>query len=251
MDIKDSIRRQFGDVAAQYATSPIHASGPDLEAMLAAVPLTGGERLLDAGCGAGHTALAFAPRVAEVVAVDLTEPMLAQARRLAAGRGLTNVTFQQGDIEDLPFPDASFDIVTSRYSAHHYPHPAAALREVARVLRPGGACLLVDVVAPDDPAQDTFLNAIELLRDPSHVRDHTAAQWLALLTGAGLRAEALGRWPLRLAFEAWVRRMNTPARSIAALRGLLAGAPAEVRAAFAIEPDGSFTVPVALLRGLR
>src|SRR6266508_1328384 len=210
LDVKQSVQRQFGPVAAHYATSAVHVAGPDLDAMLAAATPCGDERLLDAGCGAGHTALAFAPRVAEVVAVDLTEAMLAQARRLAAERGLTNIVFQRGDVEQLPFPDGAFDIITSRYSAHHYPHPEVALREFARVLRPSGLFLLVDVVSPDDPAQDTFLNAIELLRDPSHVRDHTSAQWRGMLAAAGLTAEALGHWSLRLEFESWVARMNTP-----------------------------------------
>jgi ubiquinone/menaquinone biosynthesis C-methylase UbiE len=251
MDVKQSVEHQFGPVAANYATSAVHVGGPDLNAMLEAAGLRGGERLLDAGCGAGHTALAFAPRVAEVVGVDLTEAMLVQGRRLAAKRELANITFQRGDVERLAFPDASFDMVTSRYSAHHYPHPSAALREFARVLRPGGTLLLVDVVAPDEPAQDTFLNAIELLRDPSHVRDHTVDQWRRLIEAAGLAAEALGSWPLRLEFESWVARMNTPFLAITQIRALIDGAPREVRSALAIEDGYSLSVSVALLRGRR
>jgi SAM-dependent methyltransferase len=249
LDINDSVQRQFGAVAANYATSTVHVGGPDLKAMLNAVTLHGGERALDAGCGAGHTALSFAPLVAEVVGIDLTEAMLVQARNLAAKRGLTNVTFQRGNVERLAFPDASFDLVTSRYSAHHYAHPLAALREFRRVLRPGGVLLLVDVVAPEDPAQDTFLNAIELLRDPSHVRDHTAGQWWRLLEAAGFAAETLGSWPLRLEFESWVARMNTPFLAITQIRALIDGAPREVRGALAIEEGYSFSVQVALLRG--
>ena len=251
LDVKQSVQRQFGPVAAHYATSAVHVAGPDLDAMLAAATPHGHERLLDAGCGAGHTALAFAPRVAEVVAVDLTEAMLAQARRLAAERGLTNIAFQRGDVEQLPFPDGAFDIVTSRYSAHHYPHPEVALREFARVLRPGGLFLLVDVVSPDDPAQDTFLNAIELLRDPSHVRDHTSAQWRGMLGAAGFADDLLGSWDLPLNFEAWVARMNTPPLAVSQLRALFDGAPGEVRTALGIAGghDYSFSVPVALLRG--
>ena len=250
MEIKESVEKQFSPVASNYATSAVHVGGPDLAAMLAAVELSGAERALDAGSGAGHTALAFAPKVAEVVALDLTEAMLAQGRRLARERGLTNITFQRGDVERLPFPDASFDLVTSRYSAHHYPHPLAALREFARVLKPGGVFLLVDVVAPEQPAQDTFLNAIELLRDPSHVRDHTVAQWLSMCAAAGLAAEELGGWPLRLEFESWVARMNTPFLAITQIRALIDGAPREVRAALAIEEGYSFSVPTALVRGV-
>jgi ubiquinone/menaquinone biosynthesis C-methylase UbiE len=251
LEIKDSVQKQFSPVAANYASSAVHAGGPDLAAMLAAVTPGGAERVLDAGCGAGHTALAFAPMAAEVVGLDLTEAMLAQGRKLARDRGLANVAFQRGDVERLPFPDAWFDLVTSRYSAHHYPHPPAALREFARVLKPGGAFLLVDVVSPDEPAQDTFLNAIELLRDPSHVRDHTVGQWLSMCQKAGLAAEQLGAWPLRLEFESWVARMNTPFLAITQIRALIDGAPREVRAALAIQEGYSFSVPTALIRGRR
>ncbi len=251
MDIKDSVQRQFGAVAANYATSAVHVSGPDLQAMVAAAGLRGAERVLDAGCGTGHTALAFAAQAAEVVAVDLTEAMLAQGRKLASQRGLANITFKRGDVERLPYADASFDVVTSRYSAHHYPRPQQALAEFARVLRPGGLLLLADVVSPEPPAHDTFLNAIELLRDPSHVRDHTVEQWLRMAVGAGFSAETVGHWPLRLEFESWVARMNTPFLAITQIRTLIDGAPRDLRAALAIGEGYSFTVPTALIRGVK
>jgi ubiquinone/menaquinone biosynthesis C-methylase UbiE len=251
MSVKESVQRQFGQVAASYATSAVHAGGPDLEAMLAAARLQGGERVLDAGSGTGHTALAFAAAGAEVLAFDLTEAMLDQGRRLAAERGLSTIAFQRGDVEQIAQPDASFDIVTSRYNAHHYPHPELALREFARVLRPGGRLLLVDVVAPPAPVADTFLNAVELLRDTSHVRDHSTAQWLGMLADAGFAAEQLGEWPLRLEFASWIARMQTPEPAAAQIRQLLQGAPAEVRAALHVEADSSFTVPVVLLGATR
>ena len=253
VSVKETVQRQFGPVAAEYATSLVHASGPDLAAMLAAAPLRGVERVLDVGCGAGHTALAFAPRVASVVAVDLTAAMLDEGRRLAAERAVANVTFQRGDVEDLSCADGLFDLVTSRYSAHHYPHPQRALREIGRVLRPGGALLLVDVVAPTDASADAsadaFLNTIETLRDPSHVRDHTADEWRGMMTAARLAPEALGTWPLRLRFDSWVARMRTPAASVMRIKGLLDGASPAIRAALSVEDDYSFTVPVALIRG--
>ena len=143
--VKDSVEKQFSQAAQHYSTSPIHASGPDLAHMLKAARLSGGESVLDAGCGAGHTALYFAPHVAQVVACDLSTSMLAQGERLARERGLSNLQFRQADVEHLPFGSGEFDRVTTRYSAHHWPNPLAALREFRRVLRPGGFVLLGDI----------------------------------------------------------------------------------------------------------
>jgi ubiquinone/menaquinone biosynthesis C-methylase UbiE len=249
MDRATAIRHVFGSAAERYAASAIHAGGPDLDAMLAAAELAGGEAVLDLGCGTGHTALAFAARGAEVEALDLTAEMLDQGRRMAEERGLANVRFREGDAARLPFADGAFDVVTSRLSAHHYARPEAAVREAARVLRPGGRLLLVDSVAPADPAQDTFLNAIEVLRDPSHVRDHAVGQWCAMFAAAGLAPEILGTWSFRIAFDEWVARVATPALEVAQLRSLLARAPDDVRAALRIAADGSFDIPAALIRG--
>ena len=249
--IKAAVERQFSQVAEHYRTSAVHAAGEDLARLVEAAALSGQETVLDAGSGAGHTALAVAPYAARVTSVDLSASMLAQGRRLALERGLGNVHFEVGDVEALTFADGSFDVVTSRYSAHHWPHPQVALREIHRVLRPGGRFVLSDIVSYDDFTADTHLQAIELLRDPSHVRDHTAAQWLALLAERGFSAQVIFTWGVRLQFDNWVERMATPAPAVAMLRTLLANAPAEVRARLQVEEDDSFTLQGALITAVK
>ena len=249
--IKAAVERQFSQVAENYRTSAVHAAGEDLARLVEAAALSGREAVLDAGSGAGHTALAVAPYAARVTSVDLSASMLAQGRRLALERGLGNLHFEVGDVESLTFADGSFDVVTSRYSAHHWPHPQNALREIHRVLRSGGRFVLSDIVGYDDFTADTHLQAIELLRDPSHVRDHTAAQWLAMLAACGFDAQAVFSWGVRLQFDNWVERMATPPNAVAMLRTLLANAPAEVRALLQVEADDSFTLQGALIAAVK
>jgi len=246
--VKMSVARQFSNAAANYSHSPIHAAGADLQEMIVAAGLRGDERLLDAGCGPGHTALHFAPHVGQIVALDLSESMLEQGRRLAVDREIANVEFRQGDVEHLPFSDAEFDLVTTRYSAHHWPHPADALTEFCRVLRPSGRLLLADAITFDDYTVDTHVQAIELLRDASHVRDHTAEQWLSLLRRAGFAAEVVFTWTIHIDFASWVARIHTPPQQVAMLRTILVNAPDEVKTALRIQPDGSFTMQCALFR---
>jgi hypothetical protein len=96
-----------------------------------------------------------------------------------------------------------------------------------------------------------FLNAIEILRDPSHVRDHRVSEWLGLCAAAGFEPLLLNQWPLRLEFGNWVARMRTPAAAVAQIRALMDGAAAEVRTALTLEADGSFSAPVALISAVR
>ncbi len=247
-DVKAAVEQRFSQVAANYRTSAVHATGAEFQHMLDLAGLRGDERVLDAGCGPGHTALTFAPHVARVTAVDLADAMLDQGRALAAQRRIGNVDFQRADVEKLPFDDAAFDLVVTRYSAHHWPNLPLALRQIRRVLRQNGGCfLLADVVSFNEPVIDTHLQAVELLRDPSHVRDHTTGQWLALLAEADFAAEVSYAWDLRLDFASWVARMATPPAAVAMIRQLLADAPTEVKAALRVERDSSFTLRCALL----
>lgn len=249
-DVKEAVRQQFEAAAERYRTSAVHAHGEDLQPLLRAAQLTGRERVLDAGCGAGHASATVAPFAAEVTALDLSAAMLKQTAQLAAARGLANVVTLQADVEAISRADGLFDRVISRYSAHHWPNPSAALGEIRRVLKPGEAFILSDIVAPEAPALDTFLQTIELLRDPSHVRDHTICQWLDLLHSAGFEAEVVFTWALTLNFADWVERINTPAQHTAMIEALFAGAPAEVQAEFQWKQSESFAISGALFRAV-
>ena len=245
-DLKAAVQQQFGRVAASYLTSAVHAQGEDLPVMVEAANLRGSERVLDAGCGAGHTASSFSPHAAEVVALDFTASMLRQVEMLADQRGLTNISTRLGDVESLPFADATFDLVVSRYSAHHWARPQQALREFRRVLRAGGQFILSDVIGFDDPVCDTYLNAIEILRDLSHVRDYTLPEWGSFLAAAEFSFEVIFSYRIYLEFEEWTERMETTEVNRAAIRALYRDAPTEVQDALRIDGKGHSFLAVVL-----
>lgn len=233
-ETKEAVRRQFSASVASYVTSGVHARGDDLPLLPSLAGLTGRERVLDVATAVGHTALALAPHAREVVGVDLTEEMLAEARRQAAARGIANVSFRVADAERLPFQDGEFDVVTCRIAAHHFPDVRAFCREATRTLRPGGRLVLVDNVAPEDPKLDSFINDVEKRRDPSHFRAYRLSEWEGFIGETGLRFEVAHRFTTAIDREEWLVRMNVPEPAATGVRRAFAEAPDQVKEAFGI-----------------
>ena len=234
-DIKQLIQDNFGAAAHGYVIAPGFARGDDLQRLLELAHPQGDEQVLDIATGGGHTALAFAPYVREVVATDLTARMLEAAETYARAQGVPNVRFERADAEDLPFPDASFDIITTRIAPHHFPNPRRFVREVARVLRPGGRFLLDDNMAPEDSELDAFMNRSEKWRDPGHVRSYRVSEWCAWIEQAGLIIEAVE--PLKFKksdFMDWTARIHMPEAERDALEAWLLTAPPRCAAFFNI-----------------
>jgi SAM-dependent methyltransferase len=234
--------QHYSPRAQDYLTSAVHAAGEDLDQVEAATRARRPARVLDLGCGGGHVSYRAAPHAGAVVAVDVTAAMLEAVARTAAERGLANIATRLAPAENLPFEDGAFDMVISRFSTHHWQDMAAGLRQARRVLAPTGHALFIDTIAPTDPALDTHLQAIELLRDASHVRNHNLGWWVAAMGGAGFAVTGITRRRLRLDFGAWIARTRTSELHAAAIRSLQTGAPAAVQDYFATEPDGSFTI---------
>ena len=245
--LKDAVQAQFAASAEAYVTSQVHANKPDLQRMVELAGLRGNERVLDIATGGGHVALAFAPHVAEVVASDLTPRMLQAAERFITGAGVQNVRFEIADAEALPFPAASFDVATCRVAAHHFPHVQQFVREVARVLRPGGVFVLDDTIAPDDPVLDQFINAIEKMRDPTHGRDYTIREWHDFCARAGLELVSSETFPKTIPFDDWCERMRVDSDTKAELNRQLLEASIEAQTTFAVEFDAGHVVKFDLL----
>ena len=181
---EQSILDQFTRQAIPFSTSPSIKDEIALNLLIQASGAGPGDTVLDVACGPGLVVCAFAKVVAHATGIDITPAMLDRARQLQQEKGLTNVTWKQGDVLSLPFPDASFSIVTSRFAFHHILDPLAVLGEMKRVCKPGGKVVVADSAPAPDKA-DAF-NAVEKLRDPSHVRALPLAELRSLFTRQAL-----------------------------------------------------------------
>lgn len=247
----DHIDKQFGSQASAYLTSPVHASGRDLARLTTWLASFPDASLLDVGCGAGHASFAAAQQVKSVIAYDLSASMLETVEQSAQARGLVNLTTHQGYAESLPFEEASFDIVTTRYSAHHWQDVGQALREIRRVLKPGGKAIVMDVMSPGSAVLDIWLQTVEALRDTSHVRNYASGEWAKMLSEAGLMTVSVISDRLVLEYASWIARMRTPGILAEAIRTYQQSASQAVQHYFDLQDDGSFTSDIIMIEAYK
>jgi SAM-dependent methyltransferase len=183
----------------------------DAEWVFERLPLTSGDLVLDVAAGSARA----------VVALDATEAMLARGQAQAAAESCDNVLFMRGDAAALPFLDGSFDVVVSRFAAHHFQRPEAVVAEMVRCTRPGGHVALVDLVADEDLGVAEEQNRLERLRDPSHTRMLAAIEIQALLTEAGLEAVDVATRSLERPLLPWLEQAQTPAQTAGEIRQAL------------------------------
>jgi ubiquinone/menaquinone biosynthesis C-methylase UbiE len=218
----------FAERAAFYTTSAVHADKAVLDHIVELAQPKATDRVLDVATGTAHTALAFAPQVARVIATDITPEMLAQGEMLRAEAEIENLEFRIADAHDLPFEDAAFDIVTCRRAAHHFVDVAKAMHEMTRVLKPGGRLVIDDRSAPEDGFADATLNRLDWLHDHSHVRQYRAGEWRGMMQDAGCRIEAIETYTRHRPLSAFTDGVD--AVDVAEIESIVAGLDAHQRA---------------------
>jgi len=231
---KTLVQEQFGKTAASYLTSTVHAKGASLERLVELTAPQKNWRALDVATGGGHVAYTFAPHVERMWATDITQEMLDMVRGEAQKRGLANVRTAYAKAEALPFEDASFDLVTCRIAPHHFDSIPDFLKDVHRVLKPGGLLAIVDNVVPAGAVGD-YVNAFERFRDPSHLRAWTMEEWREALRQAGLKVTHEEQIYKQMEFKSWAARHDTDMQNF--LRAMLSQMTPEVKAV--MEPKGS------------
>ncbi len=246
-----SAPQHFDAIAAQYAGSEVHANSPTIRRLHELLRRQRPASVCDVACGPGHLALSFAGRASRIVGVDAAPNMLRQFEKLAKAKGVP-VEAVLAYAEAVPFPDDSFDAVVSRLAPHHFPDAAKAVKEMARLAKPGGCVAVIDLEGHENPIFDGLNHEIEILHDPTHVRSHTAARWRGFFEAAGLTIEALEsrqtEIPTGLTVRRWCEIGSTPPEAQAGIRERLASAPREHLEALGIRHENDeFIIPVRTL----
>ena len=250
------VRDQFSQHADYYAQSISHATGDTLDVILEFADPKGTERTLDIATGTGFTAFTFAPKVAHVVATDLTPEMVAKAAELAQEQAIENIAFSVAAAESLPFTTASLDLVTCRLAPHHFQDVRAFLSEVHRVLRKGGLFCITDSVSPESEKLRVWQNRVERLRDNSHVYGYPPSQWDAMIADAGFSIERTAHVRnAQMSFLWWVRPAQNPPEVVQEIRDAFAQlSPDEAREYYTVKPAGDdfyFSWPMYAVKARR
>jgi ubiquinone/menaquinone biosynthesis C-methylase UbiE len=242
MDHLQRVRQEFSRQADAFAASAAITDEELTARLVDAIRPAADQSILDVACGPGIVTAALARHARQVVAFDLTPEMLAKAEQRCAKAGLTNVVFKEGSASDLPFAENAFDGVVTRLAIHHFSEPSRVFSEMFRVLRPGGTLVVADVVSSEDAQESALQNAIEVLRDPSHVGMLTCSELVSMVRAAGFAFEAQATWEKPRQFEEWMGIINDPER-VAPLRVIVAAlARAGVRAGIGLSLSGKEVV---------
>lgn len=204
MDKKALNKELFTKREDAYVKSSTHSNPEALQKIVEWLEPANEQIVLDVATGGGQVAKTLAPHVKQVIATDLTPSMLESSRK--SMNKMDNILYIIADAEALPLLGNSIDIVTCRIAAHHFPLPEAFIQEVYRVLKPGGKCLFIDNIASDDSEEDQFLNQLEAMRDPSHVRAKTISEWKALFEASGYTLLQEDKRIKELPFHDWLQR---------------------------------------------
>jgi len=246
----DLILDQFTRQATPFNTAKTIADESALRLLVEFSGAGPADTVLDVACGGGLVVCAFAQSVKHAAGIEVTPAMRERGRALARERGLTNVSWDQGDAQALPYGDATFSIVVSRFTFHHFVQPLGVLTEMVRVCAPGGRIIVADVDASADPVKAAEFNRMEKLRDPSHVRAMPNAELKGLFRTAGLPQPRATAYELRDELDNLLGRSFPNPGDDAKIREIFAASAADDRLGIPIRRDGTriqYAYPVAVL----
>lgn len=248
MGIKENAIRQFGRRAEAYSKGNIFVDGVYLSEIVKRSGVTKNHRVLDVATGAGFLTLEFAKKAQTVLGCDITRNMLMKAIEKREISGQDNTGFLLSDVESLPFPDESFDIVSCRFAFHHFPDPGKALAEMKRVCKK--RIIIVDGVSSEDRDKSLFHNHIEKLRDPSHVRIYALGEMKDMVKDTGAVISELAHRDISQDFGDWISRAGTDTKTTRVIEDLMRGSANDDRTGLQVKLENGrlgFTYDTVIL----
>lgn len=242
-------RDRFNQIAEQFLHSEVHQMSPSIQRVLQMNLSWKAKRICDVACGAGHFGISFHDQATDIVAVDPSENMLKTAQNLAKEKGITSYQTVQAFAENIPLPDDSFDLVISRLAPHHFVDIQQAVNEMARIAKPDGHVVVIDLAGYEDLAIDAFNHQIEVLHDPTHQRSYTASEWQEFFSQAGLIINELHDWqmerPQGLSIKQWCQIASSGSDAENHIRQLLKDAPSHYLETMRIEKrEDDYYLPI-------
>ena len=219
MRIKENTIKQFGKQADAYSKGFIFQDPFHLSEIIERSGVTKNDHVLDIATGSGFLALEFAKKAGIIIGIDITRTILVYAQKRQKDLELNNTGFLLSDVESLPFPEKTFDIVSCRFAFHHFPDPHTALREMKRVCR--GCIVLVDGTSSEDYAKSFLHNRIEKIRDPSHVRIYSLSEMKKMLSEIGAEITDVVHWDIPQDFDEWMKRAGTDEKKTNSIKHLM------------------------------
>jgi len=195
-------------------------------------------RVLDVGCGPGIVAEALAGDGHAVVALDLTPEMVRRARQRCQDSGFSNVHYIISQAEHLPFEEAAFNAVVTRLTIHHFIDPGVVCSDMARITRLKGRLIVADIVTSENAEEAELHNALEKLRDPSHVSMISSIAMEDLVETMGLNIIQKDQWTMQREFGEWMHIVNSRARAEPLFIVMSNLAKADIEAGIDIKFDG-------------
>jgi ubiquinone/menaquinone biosynthesis C-methylase UbiE len=203
---QEIVRDRFTRTAEVFADAMMQTRAAEAESLAYMVSAKKSDCAADLACGPGALAVAFARHVRWIIGLDLTPAMLAVAQRTARDANARNVAFALGNAQQIPFPDASLDLVLSSYALHHVPEAGRVIGEMSRVLKRGGRAGIIDIFALEDPRSAEMHDRIERIRDPSHTRTLARSEFAAFFGANGLRVTDTRVEEYPVTFDQWMHR---------------------------------------------
>lgn len=203
---KETVQRQFARTVQAFSKYAVRDTPEVLAEKVEFCMPKPTDLALDVACGPGAFVLGLAPRVSFVRGIDLTVAMLDQARQSQLERQILNACFERGEAEQLPYRDATFDLVTCQCSLHHMPKPELALQEMVRVMKPVGRLIIIDSLSPESDPKFELYNRIESIRDPSHALTLRLTTFLEMFETLGLKISRQALKRRQRSFNQWMLR---------------------------------------------